>query len=194
MKQQSEFWRRALEDEAQGRSVLREIRQRIGDYSAKDLVEEREKLTALWRAAHPEAAKETSAHLHPLIRTSARQSGEHKDQPDEWWANDVYSVTLRRRPDHVFNMREGMVQLGIGALDGTARHDWREFQAIKNQLAGEECEAFELYPAESRLLDPSNYYTLWCFPGLKRIKVGMDEPRRVFDADEAFAPQRGFAE
>jgi len=58
----------------------------------------------------------------------------------------------------------------------------------------EQCEAFELYPAESRLLDPSNYYTLWCFPGLKRIKVGMDEPRRVFDADEAFAPQRGLAE
>ena len=83
-----------------------------------------------------------------------------------------------------------MIQLGISALDGTARHDWREFQWIKNQLAGEECEAFELYPAESRLLDPSNYYTLWCFPGLKRIKVGSEEVRRQWDADEALAPQR----
>ena len=33
--------------------------------------------------------------------------------------------------------------------DGTARHDWRDFQAIKNQLAGPECEAFELVPRGS---------------------------------------------
>jgi hypothetical protein len=189
----SEFWRRALADESQGGALLREIRQRIDDYSANDLIAERDRLMALWREAHPEAAKEVSPHLHPLIQTSVKQSGEHKDQPDERWANDVYNVTLRRRPDHVFNTRQDMVQLGISALDGTARHDWREFQAIKNQLAGAECEAFELYPAESRLLDPSNYYTLWCFPGLRRIKVGLEE-RRVFDAEEALAPQRGLAE
>jgi hypothetical protein len=82
-----------------------------------------------------------------------------------------------------------MIQIGIATLDGTARHDWREFQAIKNQIAGSECEAFELYPAESRLLDPSNYYTLWCFPGIRRLRIGHDE-RRVLDQNEAFAPQR----
>jgi hypothetical protein len=105
----------------------------------------------------------------------------------------VYTVALRRRSDdRVFGSRGGMIQLGISSLDGTARHDWRDFQGIKNQLAGPECEAFELYPAESRLMDPSNYYTLWCFPGLKRIKIGVHEPRRVLDADEAWAPQRAF--
>ena len=86
-----------------------------------------------------------------------------------------------------------MVQIGISAIDGTARHDWREFQAIKNQLAGEECEAFELYPAESRLLDPSNYYTLWCFPGVKLLQIG-PSIREVLDRDEAFAPQRKLGE
>jgi len=101
-------------------------------------------------------------------------------------------VTVRRwTKDPVFGTQGGMIQLGINAHDGTARHDWREFQWIKNQIAGDECEAFELYPAESRLLDPSNYYTLWCFPGLKRIKVGQNE-RRVLNADEALAPQRAF--
>ena len=84
-----------------------------------------------------------------------------------------------------------MIQLGISAIDGSARHDWREFQWIKNQLAGEECEAFELYPAESRLMDPWNYYTLWCFPRVKQIKVGMTDTRRVWDSDESYAPQRG---
>jgi hypothetical protein len=86
-----------------------------------------------------------------------------------------------------------MIQIGINSLDGTARHDWREFQGIKNQIAGPECEAFELYPAEGRLLDPSNYYSLWCFPGLRRIKVGVEQGRHVLNADEAMAPQRAFA-
>ena len=99
-------------------------------------------------------------------------------------------MTLRRREDKVFGTSTGMIQLGISAHDGTARHDWREFQEIKNQLAGPECEAFELYPAVSRLLDPSNYYTLWCFPGLRHIKLGKFEGRRVWDQDEAIAPQR----
>ena len=111
--------------------------------------------------------------------------------PDEIWNNDVYTVTVRRHEaDPVFDTRGGVIQLGISALDGTARHDWREFQAIKNQLAGPECEAFELYPAESRLLDPSNYYTLWCFPGLRHIRVGKKEGRRVWGQDQAMAPQR----
>jgi len=102
-------------------------------------------------------------------------------------------VTVRRwSKDPVFGTGGGMIQIGINALDGTARHDWREFQMIKNQIAGPECEAFELYPAERRLLDPSNYYTLWCFPGLKKIKVGHAEGRRVLDANEALAPQRAF--
>ena len=113
-------------------------------------------------------------------------------QPEQW-ANDIYQVIVRRwSEDSVFGSRQGMIQIGINSHDGTARHDWRDFQNIKNQIAGEECEAFELYPAESRLIDPSNYYSLWCFPGLKRIKVGVNHGRRVLDANEAFAPQRGF--
>jgi hypothetical protein len=171
---------------------LRIIRSRLADYSI-DVKAERQKLIAAWREHHPEAAAQPPSAAHrPLLLLGAGASMKSPDLPDEEWINDIYSVTLRRRPDHVFGTREGMIQLGINALDGTARHDWREFQWIKNQLAGPECEAFELYPAESRLLDPSNYYSLWCFPGLKRIKVGKNEPRRVWNADEALAPQRGF--
>jgi hypothetical protein len=35
-------------------------------------------------------------------------------------------------------------------------------QQIKNQLVGEECEAVELYPSESRLVDTCNVTHLWC--------------------------------
>jgi hypothetical protein len=169
---------------------LAEIKRRAGDYDVTDFLKERERLIAAWRAAHPEAANQPpSAGHRPLV---FKDKNEGRD-PLEIWISDIYHVTLRRKPDHVFNKPEGMIQLGINAIDGTARHDWREFQWIKNQLAGEECEAFELYPAESRLLDPSNYYSLFCFPGIKRIKVGLEE-RRVWDASEAWAPQRGFSE
>lgn len=38
---------------------------------------------------------------------------------------------------------------------------WRDLQRIKNELIGEEYEAVELYPAESRKVDTSNQYHLW---------------------------------
>lgn len=175
----------------QQRGMLRVIRERLKDYGQSDFTKARAELVAAWKKHHPEAAAEQSAALHPLELLRRRHPGDHPKDPDEQWANDIYSVTVRHYDeDPVFGTRGGMIQLGINCHDGTARHDWREFQAIKNQLAGPECEAFELYPAESRLIDPSNYYALWCFPGLKRIKVGVVEPRRVWSQEEALAPQR----
>ena len=167
--------------------------QRLNSYELEDASKQRERLVALWRLHHPQAATESSDLVKPFLRLlSSEYVKQHLDQPDEIWINDVYNVTIRRhKKDPVFGTFGGMIQLGISTFDGTARHDWREFQQVKNQLAGPECEAFELYPAESRLMDPSNYYTLWCFPGVKRLKIGRDE-RYVLDAHEAFAPQRAF--
>jgi len=174
-------------------ALLREIKHRQADYNAHDMLEERRKLIALWRAAHPECASEDPSRPHHTLDLVEKGNQPDNDKEPEIWENDVYQVTVRRwTDDRVFGTRGGVIQIGINSQDGTARHDWRGFQGIKNQIAGPECEGFELYPAESRLLDPSNYYTLWCFPALRRIKVGINEGRRVFDADEALAPQRGF--
>jgi hypothetical protein len=166
---------------------------RLRDYESMDQKDLIQQLVEKWRELHPEAAKEESGKFYPLELSHAFDRKENPHDPDEDWMNNLYTVALRRQPDRVFGTQAGMIQLGIASIDGTARHDWRHFQMIKNQLAGPECEAFELYPAESRLLDPSNYYTLWCFPGIKRIKVGSDDPRRVWDADVAMAPQRALA-
>ena len=61
--------------------------------------------------------------------------------------------------------------------------DWRHRQLIKNQLLGEECEAVEIYPAESRLNDTSNKYHLWGFtdPNI-RLPFGMQK-RDVVDEE-----------
>jgi len=167
---------------------------RLRDYDRESTDKLRELLIERWKKEHPAAAAEQSTRLKALAQHLDPKDKRTPDDPDETWYNDLYYVSLRRRPDHVFGSKEGMIQLGIASHDGTARHDWRHFQEIKNALAGPECEAFELYPAESRLLDPSNYYTLWCFPGIRRLKVGYDTARDVRDRDTAaLAPQRALA-
>jgi len=116
-------------------------------------------------------------------------NGDYADRSAEVWENEVYSVTVRR---HAFGWPLGIgpwIQLGISSHDGEARHDWRDFQAIKNNICGEEWEAIELFPAESRLLDPSNYYMLWCAPA---IQIGKYEGRVLADEKNCIAPQRGF--
>lgn len=72
--------------------------------------------------------------------------------------------------------------------DGGSVFDWRDLQQIKNLCVGDRWEAVELYPAESRLIDPSNARYLWC--ALEPFDFGFPGPRRVFDSTEAIAPQR----
>jgi hypothetical protein len=180
--------------------MMSTIRTRAKDYTTGQIEREREELIALWKAAYPDAANERSEVCKPLLMVDgheppAKQHPTVAREADEQWTNDLYVVLVRRwDKDLVFGTGGGMIQIGISAHDGTARHDWRHFQAIKNQIAGPEVEGFELYPAESRLLDPSNYFTLWCFPALRRIRVGINEPRKEWGAEEALAPQRGLPE
>lgn len=72
----------------------------------------------------------------------------------ELWRNDIYQVEVKRHDE--------IVHLNIRRVDGgPILRDWRHFQQIKNELIGPECEAIELYPAESRLADAANKYHLY---------------------------------
>ena len=173
--------------------LIQEIISRLSDYDRHEFLENRRKLIEKWHELHTEAIAQEYAGLHKLDLIEENPDTLSKDRTVKIYANDIYSVSLRVGvEDKVCQTREGITQLGIWSHDGTARHDWRDMQAIKNQLVGEEVEGFELFPAESRHLDPSNYYSIWCFPGLKRIRVGQDE-RRIFDIDESWSPQRRLA-
>ncbi len=103
----------------------------------------------------------------------------------ECWANSRYQVQVRRQQPTNGDGGE-LIWLSIRSLDRVACHDWREFQRIKNELAGPECEAIELYPAESRLTDGANQYHLWCFPGV-RFGFGFNE-RLVTEIPEHGGP------
>jgi hypothetical protein len=92
------------------------------------------------------------------------------------WENSRYQVIQRNYADGPFG---AYVHLTIRARDGAPHHDWRDFQRIKNELVGEQCEGIEIYPAENRLVDTANHYHLWVFKTYA-IPLGMSE-REVSD-------------
>lgn len=82
---------------------------------------------------------------------------------DEVFLSECGTYQVTRRLGIANSFGAEMICLSIKRIDKEAIHDWRHLQEIKNALVGEECEAVELYPAESRLVDTSNQYWLWCF-------------------------------
>jgi hypothetical protein len=135
-------------------------------------------------------ARRISSRLKPsrAWKPMWRQDAAHPDGVVVY-ANGIYTATLRRYADG-FPLGGGpWAQIGIYCEDGEARHDWRDFQCIKNDLVGAEWEALELYPAESRLVDPSNYFILWAAP---RIAIGLSHGRQIKSPEDCIAPQRGW--
>ncbi len=102
----------------------------------------------------------------------------------ETWLNNKYQVSVRRFT--------GLIHLSIKRIDKEPIHDWRDLQKIKNELVGQEHEAVELYPAESRLVDSANQFHLWCLPesGM-RFPFGFNE-RFVTDKPFSRSKQRPF--
>lgn len=104
---------------------------------------------------HRDVINATMAH-YGVSEQRARAMLEADRQCAEIWLNDLYQVEVRR------DEQNAAVWLNIRRVDGYPGREWRHFQQIKNELVGPECEAVELYPAESRLVDTSNKYHLWC--------------------------------
>jgi len=80
--------------------------------------------------------------------------------------------------------------LQVCRADGGSVFDWRHLQQIKNAVCGPEWEAVEVFPAESRLKDPSNARYLWA--SKDQLPFGLPGGRVVLNSTEAFAPQRPF--
>ena len=92
---------------------------------------------------------------------------------DEIWVNDLYQVNIDRDTDsHGFGPEVKITHVSIKTLDKEPIRDWRHFQQIKNELVGEDVDAIELFPMESRLVDTVNQYHLWCMPPGEMIPVG----------------------
>jgi hypothetical protein len=77
----------------------------------------------------------------------------------EVWNNHFFRAVVRRYP----------VEAGVAVVHLSVIHNklgskifWDDLQRVKNELVGPECEAVELFPAESRKVDVGDMRHLWC--------------------------------
>ncbi len=93
----------------------------------------------------------------------------------EIWRNSRYQVHVVRNVPNGFHV-PGVIWLSIKNVHSPrSRHDWRDLQRIKNELVGPECDAIEIYPAESRLHDAADQWHLWVFPEGAPLPIGFLE-------------------
>jgi hypothetical protein len=104
--------------------------------------------------------------------------------PDAVWLNDRYSVFVRE-------IGEGALHLSFHRHDRQAVRDWRHFQAIKNEVAGPERTAVEVFPPESRLVDTSNEYHLWVLPPGLEMPFGLDDGEALVMTQEEIVAEYG---
>jgi hypothetical protein len=86
-----------------------------------------------------------------------------------WWGNNILSVHVSHHGD--------VVHIEYHRRDRAPIRDWRVGQRLKNQLAGPEYEGIEIYPAESRVVDESNEFHIWCVPW--QLPYGFDQESRL---------------
>ena len=115
-----------------------------------------------------------------------------REQGTTVWMNNRYTVHREPVPDERHGMGKdvSIVWLSIKANDDSARHDWRELQRIKNELCGEEWEAVELFPSESRLVDTCNQFHLWCMEPPARFPFGWWARTVIEENSTEFGSQR----
>jgi hypothetical protein len=99
-----------------------------------------------------------------LVKVRAMQAGVAYAGHDAYWENDRYAVFVT-----FWKMTDGtpcsdVQELSIKRHDKQWPNDWRDAMRIKNEIAGPEVEAVELYPAQDRIVDTANQRYLWCFP------------------------------
>lgn len=125
-----------------------------------------ERVTNLQR--NPAVVAETMRH-YSISEADAVAMLEADHAKCTYFTNHLYQVEAR-------TFDNGIMQICIRRRDGAVDlRDWRHFQQIKNEVAGPEREAFELYPAESRLVDTSNKFHLWVLPEGVKMPVGWQQ-------------------
>ena len=101
----------------------------------------------------------------------------------EVWENSLYVVAVNRNMNEEFGAE--ITEIAITRRDKDAIHDWRHFQQIKNDIAGKDCEAIEIYPNEKRLMDTANTYWLYAFPKDYIVPFGFMTSRNILGPQEA---------
>lgn len=108
--------------------------------------------------------------------------------PDEVWGSDLYTCMVRYTTLEGQTLgRDELLWLSIHRRDRKPIRDWRHFQAIKNEVAGFDRIAVEIYPPERDLVDTSNEYNLWVLPAGTVLPFGFAEGGLVMTPEDVEA-------
>lgn len=78
------------------------------------------------------------------------------------YRNRVFSVLVRDAGS--------AVHMAVSSLSGE-RPSWHEMQRIKDELAGEDSTAVEVYPPKSEIVDDADMFHIWVLP--ERLPFGL---------------------
>jgi hypothetical protein len=95
--------------------------------------------------------------LQPGVIHAEKYTAHGMTAPDRSYYNDLLSVFVRE-------IGHGALHISFHRHDRKAIKDFRIYQAIKNEVAGPERLAIEVFPPESKLVDTSNEFHLFVVP------------------------------
>jgi hypothetical protein len=110
----------------------------------------------------------------------------------------VNAIAFRNRLYNGFGLvfEDGSMHLSYKRNDRAAIYDWRHIQAIKNEVAGPDREAIQIFPPEWNLKDGANEYHLFVLPPDQGSPLGLGGGFEVVDevdtTDHAADRQRGY--
>lgn len=81
------------------------------------------------------------------------------------WTREVRKVHRNRIFAVLERPTTGAVHLAVSSLSGV-RPTWHEMQRIKNEIAGTEATAVEVYPPAAEMVDGADMFHIWIVPAL----------------------------
>jgi len=101
--------------------------------------------------------------------------------PVEAWRSRQFLV-------QVFDKGGDMIRMSVNRTDANLgerwadKITWDELQTLKREIGRGELEGFEVYPADSEIVNDANMRHLWIFKGNKKLPFGFHQDRRSPEA------------
>lgn len=119
-----------------------------------------------------------------ITREQARAAYTREIGASEVYVNNIYQVRVYRGSEaddlvHIEQLKGKCTWLSMKRKDKRPMNNWQDMQTIKNRLVGTECDAFQIFPAESRMINTANQYHLIVLPEGECLPFGWFGVRRV---------------
>jgi hypothetical protein len=158
------------------------------------------KVDSTWQVRWPKSGRwqdeleilHTIRPWRPFELTVPFGPGYDEDKDGLFYTNSHYLVFVREMVSQYPDKLPNGLHLSMRTRENDTRHDWREMQRVKTELAGPTWEGLEIYPAEDRIVDTANQYHLWCFPFTFDIGFQSGLVKTSEEAAATGATQRSF--